>query len=521
MTTTPTPALATNTTEGAPMHSAARPRTTRLAVAAGLASLLALTSLGTVDASSHREAPLISMDPVADNTDTYAFVSPSNPDNTVLVANYIPLQQPDGGPNFYNFGDDVLYAINVDNDGDAVADVTYEWSFTTELAIPTTSLYNIGPIDSLDAETWNIRQTYTLSAVRDGVRTVLGQDLPVPPNNIGPRSTPNYAALAEAAVVELDGGITAFAGQRDDPFWVDLGAIFDLGVLRPFEAAHLIDQPQTEARDAVAGKNVHSLVLEVPSELLTNGDDPVIGVWATASRRQVRTFADGSSAAPVYTGPFRQVSRLGMPLVNEVVIPTGLKDAFNTLMPSQDAAVLAGVGSDDIAPDAGYQPSTEGDIPIVTDPEIAGLLEILYPSVFGEGGSNPLPPAPRNDLVTVFLTGVPDLNQLNGGEAVPAEYIRLNTSIAPANADLNDDNQLGVIGGDTQGYPNGRRLGDDTVDISLRVVAGELVNGAEATPDLDDGVLGNDVDFLNTFPYVAHPHSGYYSQQTTPAENNL
>lgn len=501
------------------MTDTTRPRSFRVLIAAGLAALLALTSLGTVNASSHREAPLIAQDPVADNTDTYAFVSPTNADNTVLVANYIPLQDPDGGPNFYNFGDDVLYQVHVDADGDAVADTTFEWSFTTELGVPTSTLYNIGQIESLDDADWNLKQTYTLSAVKDGVRTVLGQDLPVPPNNLGPRSTPDYAGLASEAIVELDNGITAFAGQRDDPFWVDLGSIFDLGALRPFEAAHILSSPDTDAVDAVAGKNTHSLVLEVPSEYLTEGD-PVIGVWATASRRQVRTFAGGSSASPMYTGPFRQVSRLGMPLVNEVVIPLALKDTFNTLLPSQDASVLAGLGSGDIAPDAAYQPSTEGDIPLVTDPELAGLFEILYPSVFGPDGSNPVPPAPRADLVQVFLTGVPDVNQLNGGDTTPAEMIRLNTSIPPAGG-INDGERLGVIGGDNAGFPNGRRLIDDTVDISLRVVAGELVNGGDATPDLTDGVLTNDVDFLDSFPYVANPHSGYYSTEETPAENNL
>ena len=492
-----------------------RSRSLRVLLAAALAAVLALTTLGTVDASSHREAPLIAQDPVADNTDTYAFVSPTDPDNVVLIANYIPLQQPAGGPNFYNFGDDVLYEIHVDNDGDAVADLTYEFDFSTTLAIPTTTLYNVGPITSLTGEgaaAWNIRQTYDLSVVADGQRTVLGSDLLVPPNNLGPRSTPDYGQLAAEAIADLDGGLTAFAGQREDPFWVDLGSIFDLGALRPFEGAHLIPEPDTEARDAVAGKNTHSLVLEVPIDTLTDGD-PVIGVWATASRRRTRTFADGSSATPVHTGPYAQVSRLGMPLVNEVVIPTALKDTFNTLLPSQDATALSGVGSDDIAPDAGYQPSTVGDIPIVTDPELAGLFAILYPDVFGPDGAAPLPPAPRADLVQVFLTGIPDVNQLNGGDFTPAEYIRLNTSIKPADGDLNNDNRLGVIGGDNQGFPNGRRLADDTVDISLRVVAGELVNGGDATPDLTDGVLNNDADFLNTFPYVAAPFDGYSSTE--------
>jgi hypothetical protein len=495
------------------MTTTARARSFRTLIAVALAAVLAITTLGTVDASSHREAPLITEDPTADNTDTYAFVSPSNPDNTVLVANYVPLQNPNGGPNFYNFGQDVLYSINVDSDGDAVADVTFEFDFRTELTNPDTTLYANGQITSLDSEAWNLRQFYDLSIVRDGVRTVVGQDLVVPPNNLGPRTTPNYAALSDAAIQNLtvDGNdLQVFAGQKDDPFWVDLGSIFDLGALRGLEAAHVIPQPQTDPVDAVAGKNVHALVVEVPSSFLTeSADQPIIGVWATASRRQTRTFSGGSSAAPVYTGPFRQVSRLGMPLVNEVVIPTGLKDAFNTLQPSQDASVLAGLET---------SVSTDGAIPIVTDPELAQLYRVLYPSVYGDGGSNEAAIAtPRDDLVQVFLTGVPGLNAIEG--AVPAEMLRLNTSIAPTSTDPNAVNRLGVLAGETDGFPNGRRLYDDVTDIALQVVGGILRD--DTVPALSDGVLTNDLPFLSSFPYLAQPHSGYYTPESNPTENNL
>ncbi|CAN5250094.1 DUF4331 domain-containing protein [soil metagenome] len=499
------------------MTTTARPRNLRVLLALGLAALLALTSLGTVDASSHREAPLITEDPTADNTDTYAFVSPSDPANTVLVANYVPLQQPNGGPNFYNFGQDVLYQINVDNTGDAVANVTFEFNFRTELTNPDTTLYANGPITSLTgdgAAAWNLRQFYDLSIVRDGVRTVIGQDLIVPPNNLGPRTTPNYAALSDGAIQTLavDGGsIEVFAGQKDDPFWVDLGSIFDLGALRGLEAAHLIPQPQTDPVDAVAGKNVHALVLEVPTSFLTAaGDQPVIGVWATASRRQTRTFSGGSSAAPVHTGPFRQVSRLGSPLVNEVVIPTGLKDAFNTLRPDMDAATLAGLQT---------SVSTEGPIPIVTDPELGQLFRLLYPSIYGDGGSHEAAIAtPRDDLVSIFLTGLEGVNQFPG-EFVPAEMIRLNTSIPPTSSDPNAVNRLGLLGGDMDGYPNGRRLYDDTTDISLLAVGGILRD--ETIPPLSDGILTNDLPFLSSFPYLAHAHSGYYAPESNPTENNL
>lgn len=528
------------------MTTAARPRNLRVLIAVGLAALLALTSLGTVDASSHREAPLISEDPAADNTDTYAFVSPSDAANTVLVANYIPLQSPDGGPTFYNFGEDVLYAVNVDNDGDAVADVTFEFDFRTEMTDPNSFLYAFGPITSLTgdgAAAWNLRQYYDLSVVQDGVRTVLGQDLLVPPNNLGPRTTPNYAALSDEAIttVSADGNdIQVFAGQKDDPFWVDLGSIFDLGALRPFESLHLIDQPQTAPRDAVAGLNTHSLVVEVPSSYLGATDDqPVVGVWATASRRQTRTFSGGSSATPIHTGPFRQVSRLGMPLVNEAVIPIGLKDAFNTLSPDMDAATLAGVEFER----ASGANSTEGPVPIVTDPELLDLFPVLYPEAFdtdGDGpdtGAFPLPQAPRMDVFAAFLTGFGSttggldglcltpgegdcapFNAFAGG--VPAEMIRLNTAVAPADGDLSNDNRLGVLGGDAQGFPNGRRLSDDIVDIELQLLAGAAINPDNFAP-LSQGVPTNDEPFLNSFPYLAQAHSGYFSPQEVPEDNNL
>ncbi|MGH9051218.1 MAG: DUF4331 domain-containing protein, partial [Acidimicrobiia bacterium] len=217
-----------------------RPRKLRLVLAAVTAgAAMAVSGLVIGGASSHREAPLISEDPVADNTDTYAFVSPDKPDTVTLVANWIPFELPPGGPNFNKFGDDVLYKINVDNDGDATADVVYEWRFKTTVANPDTFLYNTGPVESLDDEDLNVKQTYTLTEVRDGERTKLVRNAPVAPANIGPRSTPNYDQLAAAAVVEAGEGAQAFAGPRDDPFFVDLGAVFDLLGNRPLNEAHV------------------------------------------------------------------------------------------------------------------------------------------------------------------------------------------------------------------------------------------------------------------------------------------
>src|SRR5687768_7608087 len=189
--------------------------------------------------SSHREAPEISKDPVADSTDVYAFVSPDKPDTVTLIANYVPLQGPAGGPNFHEFGDDVLYEIHVDNDGDGHADVSYRFQFTTQLRNNDTFLYNTGPIESLDSPNWNRRQFYTLSRHdRRGGSRVLVRNQPCPPCNIGPLSTPDYAALAARAVCHLPGNWKVFAGQRADGFYADLGAIFDLGNLRPFQQAH-------------------------------------------------------------------------------------------------------------------------------------------------------------------------------------------------------------------------------------------------------------------------------------------
>ena len=468
-----------------------RPRAAKVGLGAALGSVLALSVLTNADASSHREAPLITEDPAADNTDLYAFVSSDAPDSVTLISNFIPFQEPGGGPNYFRFGDDVLYEIHVDNDGDAEPNVTYEFRFTTTTVDPNTYQYATGTIDSIDDADWNRPQTYTVHKVEDGQRTLVGTDLLTPPVNVGARTTPNYEALAAEAVQPLVGGGRVFAGQRDENFNADIAAIFDLGFLRPFGAAYQAAPAQAAPGiDTFAGYNVSSIALQIPKSEVV-GDDPVIGVWSTASRRKVRVFAP-SSASPVHRGQWTQVSRLGMPLVNEVVIPLKLKDAFNTLRPSQDAGALAGATAEPL--------STEGDIPLVQDPILAAQIEALY--------GIEVPPAPRNDLVSVYLTGIEGVNQ--PANVTPAEMLRLNTSVAPT--PLADQNRLGFLGGDMDGFPNGRRLIDDVIDISLRAVAG----GYPLTPDfneapnnaLGDGVDGNDRTTLGTFPYLATPHQG-------------
>jgi hypothetical protein len=440
-------------------------------------------------ASSHREAPVISDDPTADNTDVYAFVSPDRPDSVTIVANYIPLEEPAGGPNFAKFGDDVLYEVHVDNDGDSAEDVTYQFRFTTQVRNGNTFLYNTGPITSLTDEDWNVRQTYSVTRVAGQRAEVLGEGLPTPPVNIGPRSTPNYEALASAAVANLPGGIKVFAGQRDDPFYVDLGSVFDLAGLRPFNPFHIIPLPAAPGVDGVAGFNTHSIVLQVPTAQLTTFGRPTIGVYASASRQKLTIVReDGTRDAD---GPWVQVSRLGEPLVNEVVIPLGQKDRWNGSEPESDAQFA----------------------PRYLTPEVTALENLLYPVL------SDAPQSGRADLVAVLLTGVEGLNHTGD---VQADLIRLNTSIPPA-APVGAGNRLGAFAGDFAGFPNGRRLEDDVVDIELRAFAcgygpivGPLVQApcggdANRTPNnlLGDAVARNEKSFMTTFPYVATPHQGY------------
>ena len=456
----------------------------------GLAAVLGLSLLASAGASSHREAPLITEDPVSDNTDVYAFVAPDAPDSVTLISNFQGYQAPGGGPNYFRFGDDVLYSIHVDNDGDAQPDVTYEFRFTTTTVNPDTFLYATGPISDIEGSEWNRPQEYTVSRVEGGQRTVVASGLRTPPVNAGPRSTPDYENLAAQAIHDLPGGGKVFAGQRAEGFYGDVSAIFDLGGLRPLNEAHAIPLPNEDGVDIFSGYNVQSIAIQVPKADLVTAEEPVIGVWSTASRRKVRVFAQDNSSPPAHRGKWVQVSRLGSPLVNEAVIPLGLKDVFNTLQPAQDAGALS-------QPD----PGNGVTIPLVQEPELAARIEGLY--------GVDTPPAPRNDLVAIFLTGIEGLNQ--PANVQPAEVLRLNTSIEPT--PFADQDRLGLLAGQNDGYPNGRRPVDDVVDIALRAVAG----GTPFTPDfnvapnnaLGDGVDGSTQPFLESFPYLGTPYQGY------------
>jgi hypothetical protein len=452
--------------------------------------------------SSHREAPAISKDPVADNTDLYAFVSPDDTSKVTILANYIPLEEPAGGPNFFMFGDDVLYEIKIDNDGDSREDIVYQFRFKTTVVNPDTFLYNTGPISSLSDAAWNMRQTFSVTRLRRGrdpKTKVLGEDLISPPVNIGPRSTPNYAALATAAIQDLGGGVKVFAGQRDDAFNVDLGSIFDLGALRPFQNLHLIPLPAAPGKDDTKGFNVHTIAIQVPrSELTRDGNTPtdpaaassVVGIWATASRQKARVFDDDEEDGQGHkdSGPWMQVSRLGNPLINEVIIPVGKKDRWNARSPAKDERFSAH-----------YE-----------HPELQRLLPVLYPGVFPNLAADPS----RPDLVAILLTGIPSgiipgFQNFTG--PTKADLLRLNLAIPPAAA----PNEFGLLGGDAAGFPNGRRVTDNVVAIELRAIAGVTLPLVTPSykPDGAAGVLTdgstNDVPPLPGFPYLGHPHQGF------------
>jgi hypothetical protein len=443
--------------------------------AATLLAMLAAVALApaTALASSHSEAPGTSKDRLADDTDLYAWVAADAPDAVTIVGNWVPLIEPNSGPNFAGFDDNAHYYINVDNVGDSKKHLRFEFTFNTTRQNPNTFLYNTGVVSSLNDPDLNVRQGWTLTRVDVDAHseTVIGSGQ-VAPYFVGPVSMPDYASLAKAAVQTLGDGTKVFVGPRDDPFFVDLAAVFDLLSIRKLPGN------KGKGVDGVGGFNVMSIVIQVPKTRLTKdgtAPDPsrannIVGIWDTAERLKNQVI-NGDGTITV-SGPEQQVSRLGMPLVNEIVIPLGKKDLFNASEPEND---VANFGAN------------------VVDPEPAKLLHALF-------GIN-VPPAPRNDLVAVFATGVPGLNQ--PANVAPGEMLRLNMSIPPAKK----PSRFGVLAGDVAGFPNGRRLADDVVDIELRVVAGVLVPGFDVAPNnqLGDGVDANDKPFLPYFPYVALP----------------
>ena len=470
-------------------------------------------------ASSHREAPAISQDPQADNTDLYAFRDKNDPSKLNILANFIGMEDPNGGPNFVRFSDDVQYSIHVDNNGDVADDITYNFRFRTTITNPNTFLYNTGQVTSPTDPDLSYRQTYSVEKVTSkrsqekagvlgsvlgkgkgrGTSQILVRDALVPPVNVGVRSNPGdyEAQVARPTITALADGGKVFAGVREDPFFVDLGSIFDLGALRPIQSNHLIGTPTNSGGvDGLGGKNVHTIALQVPISSVTAGgitpttvDSPssVLGVYASSARQKVRILSD-DGAAPRNSGRWVQVSRLGIPLVNEVLIPLGKKDRWNATEPRNDGR-------------AGFFTN-------ILDPELTKLLPVLYPKVFNAGNIPKGGAENRPDLVALVTGQLAGLSAANA--LPPADLLRINVA-TPAGAS----------------FPNGRQLADDVGDTEIQVLAGVfldsdkdgIINGTGVPyAALSDGVDATDGDLLDVFPYAGTPFNGFTQRScNTPA----
>ncbi len=510
------------------VHWTTRKAANILAISTSIA-LLVMTSIMTPNAdvtiaSSHREAPLIAMDQYADTTDLYAFVSPDKPDTATIIGSWIPLEAPQSGPNYYHFADDVRYTLNVDNNGDAKADQSYRFTFKTYTKNPKTFLYNTGPIDSISNDNLNIAQSYIFEEVdANGKVMKWGESFVVPPVCIGPKSTPDCDKLMASGVSRVstpDGEMQVFAGPTDDPFWGD-SQVFDLLSLRPQKAPIGYNSGPSKGVDGLKGFNVHSIALQIPIRKLLNGagDNTIIGVWATSKRQAVKVFGVGLQSTD---GNWMQVSRLGMPLYNETVLPLALKDVFNALPPDQDYRLAT-------------SNTAAGNLMLssVLTPELQTLLGALY--------GVPNPGKPRNDLLAIFLTGIKTganfTVQTPGGpvtvpagtvvnqpaKVTPAEMVRLNLAepfrpgVKGSLCSPKPNYKLGLLGGDLCGFPNGRRLQDEVIEIELLAMAGAVFTpitgdifnfNAGLIPVLNDGVDANDKPFTANFPYLASPNRG-------------
>lgn len=477
-------------------------------------ALLWALPVATTMASSHREAPLITEMPKVDGTDFYMFRSyePGREGYVTFIANWLPLQDAYGGPNYFYLDPNALYEIHVDNNGDAIEDITFGFRFKNtlqNLAVPVgdksvpVPLLNIGPISAGNLQNLNIIETYTLDVTRNGRRAGGRQSISAPgangfskpTDNIGNKSIPGYAAFASAQIHNItipgcDGGQgKVFVGQRKESFYVNLGEVFDLINLNPLG-------PENGKPNILDDKNITSFILEVPIACLTrNADSPVIGGWMTSSLRQARVLRPNPTfdRPTVEGGAWTQVSRLGMPLVNEVVIGLPDKDKFNASKPEDDAQFLT----------------------YVTNPSLPALIQALFPSATAPTQF------PRADLVAVFLTGVEGVNQIKANPT-PGEMLRLNTSIPATRAA--QQNVLGAAlcfvngvltltnaGCDPAGFPNGRRPIDDVVDIELRVAMGYLLPASAAPAGqlpFTDQTRISPSSFTEQFPYLKDPIPG-------------
>jgi len=459
-------------------------------------------------ASSHREAPITALDRTADVTDWYAFVSYDHPDRVTMILNVDPFLEPSNGPNYFPFDPNVLYEMKIDNNRDGVEDITFQIRFKTEIRQPGVftgyvgGIAGIPPITALDgsgSEGLSLRQTYTVTMIRNGIASdvTAGRKLIAVPSNVGPRTMPDYASLFNQGIYDLGKGIRVFAGTVDDPFFIDLGAAFDSlnfrmgvgGVLSPAVDA---DDIHNYAPDAVAGFNVNSIVLEVPTTMLTvdgklhgAGDkEAVIGTYGSTSRQ--RLTVRRSPNPLMASGAFQQVQREGNSLINELIIGTGSKDRFSMDDPKNDGQF------------ANY------------------FLDPLLAHIFASIGI-PVPSAPRTDLLPLVQYMAPICPGCGPKDAGPiADLLRLNTGIAPT--PVAKQKRLGFLAGDVAGYPNGRRLIDDVVDISARAVAGILLDPTRFGTPIGDGVQLNTEGYGTTFPYVLPANSGRDSHHVGPGQ---
>lgn len=500
-----------------------------------------LASGGGAWASNHREAPLTAIDTKADITDWFAFVSYDNPTKLTLILNVDPLLHPGNGPNYFPFDPEILYEMKIDNDFDGEEDLKIQFRFSRpEVRLPAVFTGFIGAggginapanspppvapgtmiippaitaLDGPGSEGLGLRQTYTVTMLRRSgatwttVFTSGPTKLYAVPSNVGPRTMPDYASLARQGIYNLSGGIRVFAGTVDDPFYIDLGGTFDTLNLRPsafgtgvpgvLSNTQDADDTRNFAADSVSGFNVNTIAIELPISLVTQdgnlhaAGDPLatIGTFATTSRPRIKTQPSTPGGLPGLSTTFTQIQRMGNPFINELLIGTGHKDKFSMSEPKNDSQF------------ASY----------LLDPLLARVVNAAY------GGAIPIPPPPRTDLLPLFNYASPIAAP--GTAAGPvADLLRLNTGIAatpPASR-----KRLGLLAGDSAGFPNGRRVSDDVTDIALRVVLGVLSPGFNVFPNnrMGDGVNTNDRPFQETFPYVAFSNSGRDSRRIDPGE---
>lgn len=480
-------------------------------------------------AASHREAPITALDNKADITDFFAFVSYDDPTKVTFLLNVDPFLEPGNGPNYFPFDDNILYAIRIDNNNTAQEEVGFEIQFQTEIrapgvftgfvgagtgfSAPSTSPPPVAPgtpivpaaitaLDGAGSQGLSLRQRYTVTMVKNGVRTPLtnltGAPLFAVPSNVGPRTMPDYPALAAEGIYNLGNGIRVFAGTVDDPFYIDLGATFDSLNFRAGAGGGVLtagqDASETNvAPDTVSGYNVNTIAIEVPIAMLTRTGTRVpstnpaatIGAWGTTSRARITVRRAPLPSA--YSGGFSQVQRMGNPLINELLIGTGKKDFWSMSQPADDMQFAS----------------------FALDP----LLARVFNAVFGIT----IPAPPRNDLL-LLMQYLPPIAAPGTAPGPVADLLRLNTGVAPTPQP--NRSRLGVLGGDIAGFPNGRRVSDDVTDIASRVVAGVLVPAFNIYPNnrIGDGVNTNDVPYQETFPYVAFAQSGRNRRHIDPGE---